>query len=107
MDLPRLPWKPRTRQQQGLDSEKKLLRDEGMRVHPASGAGHIKHDGSDARRLGEVKLTSKSFTLSASYLHGLMTRAIRQEREPVMFVEFDDPKFGCIAEITIRPRRRT
>ena len=41
-----LPWRPRTRQEQGHDTEARLLRQHHARPHPRSGAGRIKYDGS-------------------------------------------------------------
>ena len=81
-----------------------MLKREGVRQHPASGAGSIKHDGSDGERLVEVKLAGSSHTLRADYLHGLMALAIRQGLTPVLIVEFDSPSYPCTVEATIRPR---
>lgn len=99
-------WKPRTRQDEGREVEKVVLKREGFRPHPGSGAGHIKHDGSDDDTLCEVKLTSRSFTLNAAYLHGLMAQAVRQGKEPLLLIEFDDPKHGLTVEVRPTPRRR-
>lgn len=98
-----LNWgaRPKTRQVQGRDVEAKLLADRGARVHPMSGAGSIKEDGSDAHNLYEVKLANKSFSLSAKDLKKTLVRAIRQGKQGVWLVYFSDA--DITAEIRLCP----
>jgi hypothetical protein len=64
-----------------------------MKVHPNSGAGHIKHDGSDDEFLVEVKDARKSYTMKSTELRELTTRAIRQSKLPMFLVYFIDGDF--------------
>lgn len=81
---------PKTRQVQGRVVEKKILEDRGARVHPMSGAGSIKEDGSDEHCLYEVKLTRKSFSLKGSDLLKTLVRAVRQGKMGVWLIYFSD-----------------
>lgn len=67
-----------------------MMKERGARLHPRSGAGPIKDDGSDDHNLYEVKDARRSFTLKAADLKGLMLRAIRQGRNGVMLIYFSD-----------------
>ena len=94
-----LPWKPRTRQEQGRQTEKKTLKEHGMKSHPASGAGSIKYDGSNDDVVMEVKDADKSHRLDGKYLEGLYKNAIRQGKDPVMVVNFRGVRL--VATITL------
>lgn len=82
-----LPWKPRSRQEQGRKTEAKVVKI-GLRAHPNSGAGSIKYDASDDETLVEVKDANKSYTLNAAYLEDLFKTAARQNKTAVMVVKF-------------------
>jgi len=92
-------WKPRTRQSEGRQSEKKIAKKLGARVHPNSGALRIKHDASDDETLYEIKDANKSFTLTAEDLNTLWVRAARESKEPVYVVQYK--YHGITATITI------
>ena len=85
-----LPWKPRSRQEEGRKTEKGTLKRYGVRGHPNSGAGKIKYDGSNDECVMEVKDAAKSFTLNRTYLDSLFKNAARQGKEAVLIVEFPD-----------------
>lgn len=53
-----------------------------------SGAGRIKHDGSDSDILYEIKTADKQYTIKASEAGELWRRAVQQEKEPLMIIEF-------------------
>lgn len=101
-----LSWgaKPKSRQVQGRDTEKRLLAERGARVHPMSGAGSIKEDGSDDHTLYEVKDARKSFTLNAKDLHATLVRAARQGKQGVWLIHFSDT--NTTAEIKLLPGGR-
>lgn len=92
-------WRPRTRQQEGRQSEKQVAKGLGAKVHPNSGALRIKHDASDAETLYELKDANKTYTLKAEELHTLWTRAVHEGKEPVFIITFKDR--GLRATITI------
>ena len=93
-------WKPRSRQEEGRKSEKKIAKDIGARVHPNSGSLRIKHDASDAETLYEIKDANKSFTLKAVDLDTLWVRAVREQKEPVFIVKFQDRSVTATISIT-------
>lgn len=82
-----LPWKPRSRQEQGRQTEGKVIK-MGLRAHPNSGAGPIKWDASDADNLVEIKDANKSYTISADYIDSLYRDAVRQGKTPVLIIKF-------------------
>lgn len=92
-------WRSPTRQQQGIATEKKLLKERGAKVHPRSGAGSIKEDGSDDEFLYEVKDAMKQFSLRGDSLRTSFVRATRQGKEAVWLVYFTEA--GLTAEIKI------
>lgn len=96
-----LPYKPKTRQEQGGVTEKKVLRERGARQHPRSGAGRIKEDGSDAAHLYEVKDANKTFALTGEALLQSWQRAVQQGRDAVWVVQFAN---GIEAEIHLTRR---
>lgn len=98
-----LPWSAKTRQQEGLKAEAKILKERGARQHPRSGAGSIKEDGSDDLNLYEVKNTKKkSFSLKALDLRASFNRACRQGKRSVWLIDFDDENY--VAEIRLVPK---
>lgn len=94
-----LPWEPKTRQQQGRQTEKTVVKKRGGRVHPNSGAGRIKDDGSSDSEVIEVKDANKQHTMVASDLEALYVRAVRQGKDPVYVVRFTN---GIEAEVSLR-----
>ncbi len=97
-----LPWKPRSRQEQGRQTERGTLKRYGVKGHPNSGAGKIKFDGSDEDCVMEVKDAAKSYTLNRAYLESLFKTAARQGKEAVLVVEFPD----LVVEAVIRKKAR-
>jgi hypothetical protein len=79
----------------------KILEARGARVHPNSGAGSIKDDGSDDEYVYEVKDATKSFTLKSKELRATFVRAVRQGKLPMWLVYFGDGDFT--AEIRLVP----
>lgn len=69
-----------------------------MKGHPGSGSGRIRFDGSSETELGEVKDASKSITLKLSYIKLLFDTAVRQGKEPRLFIRFP----GYLIECRIR-----
>lgn len=83
-----MPWSPRTRPQDGMKTEKDIVKKRGGRVHPRSGAGNIKDDGSTATEVFEVKDADKTHVLKASQLFAIWRRAVRQGKEAKYIVYF-------------------
>lgn len=83
--------------------EKRVAKDEGIRLHPNSGSGHIKFDGSDDDRVVEIKDAVRSFTLNANYLMGLFKNAARESKEAVLIIDF--PEIRVTATITRKARK--
>lgn len=98
-----LPYKPKTRQEQGRATERTVLRKMGARQHPMSGAGRIKEDGSTDESLIEVKDANKSFSLSAADLLQSFKRATQQGKTAVWVIRFTN---GVEATITLRRWKR-
>lgn len=96
-----LPYEPRTRQQQGLVTERQVLRERGARQHPRSGAGRIKYDGSTEDAVIEVKDASRSFALNGADLLAAWTIATRQGKDSVWVIRFSN---GIEAEMTLTRR---
>jgi hypothetical protein len=90
-----VPWRPDSRQQQGRKTERTVLKARGALVHPMSGAGRIKHDGHDSSALYEVKDAQRVFTMNVRDVDELWIRAVRQELEPVLLIEFEDYEVEC------------
>ena len=98
-------WSVPSRQQQGRDTERALLRKRGMQQHPMSGAGSIKYDGSDRETIAEVKDANQSFTLKGKELGESYRHAVREGKEAVWLIKFADgllPR-GHVAEVRIVP----
>lgn len=96
-----LPYKPKTRQQDGASTEKRLLKERGARQHPRSGAGRIKEDGSDEKYLYEVKDANLTFALKSADLMQSWKRAIVQGKDAVWIIKFGN---GIEAEVHLRRR---
>lgn len=94
-----MPWAKRSPQQEGLQTEKRLAKSYGMRVHPRSGAGRIKHDASNEDTILESKEANSTHTLSGDYLNTFYVRAMQQGKEPLYVVRFKQT--GIIAEIKL------
>jgi hypothetical protein len=95
-----LPWSPRTRQQEGRQAEKNTVQERGGRVHPMSGAGSIKDDGSTDDELIEVKQVKRSHTMQGRDLNTLFRRATEQGKEAVYIVHYIDN--NITAEVRLR-----
>ena len=95
-----LPWKPRTRQEKGRQTEKQIAKNRGAKVHPASGALRIKHDASDADTLYEIKDANKTYTIKGSELLALYKRANMELKEPLFVVYFTDADITVTMNIT-------
>jgi hypothetical protein len=95
-----LPWQPRSRSMEGMQTEKQIVKKKGGRVHPRSGAGKIKDDGSNDEEVMEVKDAKRSHTLKVSELNALFKRAAQQGKEARYLVYFSDD--DITAEITLR-----
>lgn len=97
----RLPWSKATPQVQGRLTERRILKARGARVHPNSGAGRIKEDGSDQEAVYEVKETQNSYRLVAKELRQTRRRAARQGKQSIWIIKFP----GFIVECRILPDR--
>ena len=84
----RYAWRKRSRQQEGSNTEKQILKRLGARAHPRSGAGKIKHDGSTEEELIEIKDAGKTFTMNGTYLTSLWRVAIKQDKKPVLIIKY-------------------
>ena len=94
-----LPWKTDTRQVQGRNTERRLIKESGGVVHPSSGSGPIKDDGHTDETLIEVKDAIHVHRIIADDLLALYQRGIRQRLIPTYVVRFAN---GLILEGTIR-----
>lgn len=94
-----LPWRPMTRQQQGIMTEKQLIKRYGGVRHPSSGSGPIKQDGHTEGELFEIKDAGKRHTVNSGELLVLYQRGIRQRRQPVYVIHFAN---GLILEGYVR-----
>lgn len=99
-----LPYRPATRQEQGLVTERQVLRERGARQHPRSGAGRIKQDGSTEDAVIEVKDANRSFTLSGTDLLAAWIDATRQGKDSVWVIRFRN---GMEAELVMVRRTTT
>lgn len=100
-----VPWKgARTPQERGREAERRLVKERGGRVHPRSGAGRIKNDGSTPVTDLEVKHTSKSsFTLKGADLRKSWVDSVRAGKEEMKWV-IEFANHGVVAEITVKPK---
>lgn len=98
-----IPWPEETPQERGRKYEKNRAREQGLRLHPGSGSGGIKHDASNDEILMEYKTATTSFMLNGKYLLGLFKQAVRQGKDAVMEIYF--VKHRLIVTITIRRKQ--
>lgn len=82
-----------------MQTEKQIIKKKGGRVHPRSGAGPVKDDGSTEDEVFEVKDANLSHTLKAKDLEALFRRAARQGKDAKYIVYFGS--VGLTAEINI------
>lgn len=94
-----LPYKPKTPQVKGRDSERKQAKVYGARVHPMSGAGSIKDDASNDEAIYEFKQANKTHVITASELDALFIRGCRAEKDAMYVVKFGN---GIILEGRLR-----
>lgn len=73
---------------EGMQTEKQIVKKRGGRIHPRSGAGKIKWDGSDVDYLYEVKDANEVHSIKGTYLLSLLRDALRQGKEAVYIVYF-------------------
>lgn len=99
-----VPWRHRTRQEQGRKTEQVIARERGLRQHPNSGAGRIKDDASDEECVYEIKDARKSYTLNGVEMKTTHVRAIRQGKRAVWVVVFDD--LGIEVEMKVNQRKK-
>ena len=78
-----------------------MLRKRGARLHPNSGAGSIKWDGSDEDFLYEVKTTRRSFTMNGAMLAKMFRDAVQQGKQPKLLVRFTD--YDLVADVSVVP----
>jgi len=95
-----LPWSPRTRQKMGEKTEQQIVKKRGGRVHPRSGAGSIKDDGSSDFEVMEIKDANKSYTLNGKELEGLYRRATRQNKDASFIIYFTGADLTATINIT-------
>ena len=99
-----LPWRTPDDRTRGLRREAKVVKERGGRVHPRSGAGRIKNDGSTQEADIEVKSTNgKQFILKAEELRKSWVQAVRAGKEQMVWVIVFE-KEGVEAEVTVRLR---
>jgi hypothetical protein len=94
-----LPWRPDTRQEQGIVTEKRIIHDRGGVRHPSSGSGKVKQDGHTDGELIEVKDARRSHRISVDELMALYQRGVRQRRCPMYIVHFAN---GLVLEGVVR-----
>lgn len=95
-----LPWTPRTRQKVGDQTERHIVEKRGGRVHPRSGAGSIKDDGSTDAEVLEIKDAMESHTLKGTTLLQLFNRAAKQGKDAHYIIYFT--KANVTATISLR-----
>lgn len=95
-----MPWMPRTPQEHGARVERSVVRREGLREHPRSGAGRVKLDGSDNERMVEIKSANQCITLHGAKLRQDAVRAMRQGKELQWLIQFGEAR--CEVEVTVR-----
>ena len=93
-----IPWNTGSRQREGRLTEKRIAKELGAKVHPASGALRIKHDASDEMTLYEIKDANKTHTIKAVELLSVWKEAAMAEKEAVYLVKFTNgiTLFGII-----------
>lgn len=89
-------WKAATRQEVGRTSERKRLKERGAKVHPNSGAGRIKFDGSDENFIIEHKDATQSFTVNKRLIEALHKEAARQGKDGMLIIQFGEYQVECL-----------
>lgn len=95
-----VPWKNRSRQETGMQTEKLIAKKRGARLHPRSGAGNIKDDASTDDAVLEIKDAMKSHTLQGAALDKLFRRATRQGKDAKYIVYFTETDLTATLTIT-------
>lgn len=93
-------WSADTPQERGRRAEKKSIKERGGRLHPGSGSGRIRFDGSTEGYLIEVKDAAATHVLSSAYIDRLYREATRQGKDVLYVVSFPDYEL----EITVRKK---
>lgn len=84
-----LPYRVnKTPQVQGRETEVRMARDRGARVHPNSGSGRIKDDASTEEVQYEFKEAQRSHTLHGAALLALFRRAVRMGKQAEYVIYF-------------------
>lgn len=89
-------WSPRSRQKEGELTERKIVKERGGRVHPRSGAGSIKWDGSSDEEVMEIKDANITHTLNGQMLDDLFRKAMKLGKSPVYIVQFKKHKIKAV-----------
>lgn len=95
-----MPWSPRTPQQLGSQTEQEVVTRRGGRVHPRSGAGSIKDDGSSETEQIEVKDANRTYTLKGTELDALLKRAISRDKDATFVVYFREANLTATINVT-------
>ena len=95
-----MPWTPRTRSKMGESTEKQIVKKKGGRVHPRSGAGKIKDDGSTDTLQIEVKDAMRTHSIKGSDLLALFRRATRLGKQAEYVVYFTEADLTLTGRIT-------
>jgi hypothetical protein len=90
----------KSRQVQGQIAEKRMAKERNARLHPMSGAGRIKDDASTDDEQYEFKHVQKSHQLHGWDLFALFRRAIRQDKEPIYVIYFENVDLTAEVRIT-------
>jgi hypothetical protein len=90
-----MPWRTKTPQEKGRQTETRILREQGVRAHPGSGSGSIRFDGSTDTDLVEIKEAKKSLHLTLSYLQVLSRTAIRQSKDVLLIIKMPGIRMEC------------
>lgn len=95
----------KTPQDKGRASERDMARNRGAHLHPMSGAGRIKDDASNDEAVFEFKNVFKSHSLRGTDLLALFVRAVRQGKQPIYVVYFEDVAITAEIRLTKGNRR--
>lgn len=85
---------------EGMQTEKQIVKKRGGRIHPRSGAGKIKDDGSNADDVMEVKDANHTHTLNAKDLLALWKRAIQQGKSAQYIIYFKSVDITATLSLT-------
>lgn len=95
-----IPFPKDTPQERGRKYERERAKEDGLRLHPASGAAGIKHDASDDNTLVEYKTADKQFVLNGRYALDFHNIALRQDKEAILECNFQ--KYDLTVTMTFR-----